>query len=236
MAISVFSLPLKDAGVTPQGCLQSHIYKGRSCTLLLLWQQMWCGSILAAGRIKEPTQLWGWWPRHEEEGQWALGGEGMCHRQCRDTDPQPPKMCCFSPCLSNGEYDTCLWTLPPLLATIAPWAEVSVCAARQISPWTGKTNPFTSPCQVTSCFLKEEEKKRKKILVLLLNKIPGIQQPLVCSGGGRKGLGWAQYILAQFKTQRMPLQKLCMTSLREWSQCFYILLHVFQGGCVYCGC
>lgn len=98
----------------------SYIHSMHSCALLLLQQQIWCSSIPGAKWIKELTQLWGWW---HEEGWAECVGEGQCHSQHSNTDPELRKLRCqlqgsSSPCLSNGEYDTCLGTLPPLLVTV----------------------------------------------------------------------------------------------------------------------
>lgn len=98
----------------------SYIHNMHSCTLLLLQQQIWHSSFPGAKRTKELTQLWGWW---HAKGWAQCVGEGICHWQCSNPDPDPQKLCCqvqgsFSPCLSNGEYDICLGTHPRLLVTV----------------------------------------------------------------------------------------------------------------------
>lgn len=88
-----------------------------------------------------------------------------------------------------------------------PRADVAGCSAWQISPRTRKTNPFFP---LAKWLLILFVLKQEGILVLPLNKIPGIWQRHACSGGSSKeGLGVGLLCSAQIELQRMPLQKLC---------------------------
>lgn len=66
----------------------------------------------------------------------------------------PQKLCCqvqgsFSPCLSNGEHDTCLGTLPRLLVTVTHSKQTFQAVLLTNLSTDKEKNPYFAPCQVT---------------------------------------------------------------------------------------
>lgn len=119
----------------------SYIHNMHSCTLLLLQQQIWCSGFPGAKRIKELTQLRGWW---HEEGRAESMGEGICHWQCSNTHPEPMKAVLPSArqlfsLLIKWRIWHLSWDTPLTVSDChTPRADVSGCATRQISPRIGK--------------------------------------------------------------------------------------------------
>lgn len=153
---------LMNTCMTPQGCLQA--LTSTICTAV-----HYCCSSSRSGieASREPNGSRSWHScedggmKRAEQHVWE---KGSATDSAATLTQSPQKLCCqvqgsFSPCLSNGEYDTCPRDAPSTVSDChTPRADVSGCAAWQISPRTGKQILSLPPAKWL-CFARFKEKK-----------------------------------------------------------------------------